>query len=107
MRLPDNLDSDIPKYERYPAGPTLIARKRGRYPGQLDIAVHFHSLCGFRLQDRIGVIADKLIEVGSAVAPHSVRHGTGPATGGSNPQQDTCAHMPDKSEVDAVPWLVC
>jgi hypothetical protein len=90
--LLDDLDAGVPKYEWDPAGPTLIARKRGRYPDQLDIAVLFHGLCGFGLQDRISVIADKLIEIGRAVAPHSVRHraGTGnwrlePATGHMRP----------------------
>src|SRR6516164_5847120 len=72
--LLDDLDADVPKYERDPAGPTLIARKRGRHPGRLDIAMLFNGLRGFGLQYRIGVIADKLIEVGRAVAPHSVRH---------------------------------
>ena len=33
--LLDDLDADVPKYERDPAGPTLIARKRGRLLGIL------------------------------------------------------------------------
>src|ERR1700686_5370009 len=63
VRLRQDLDCTARKNKRHTSGPTLVARAREAHSGQRYFAELLDDLRRPRLQDRIGVIADKLEEV--------------------------------------------
>jgi hypothetical protein len=78
VRLLDQLHADIPNDKRDASRPTLPARARGRHPARFDLAELPDELRCLWLQDRVGVIADKPIEVaGAAPVARAVRHRAG------------------------------
>src|ERR1700680_1277950 len=61
------------KNEGYPVGPTLVARIVKAKVSYRHFAELLHDRRRLGLQDRIGVISDKLEDVVHAIAPRSVR----------------------------------
>lgn len=62
-------------------------------------------LRGLWLQDRVGVIADQLIDISGAIPARPVCHRAGAHGGGSTSGQVRCAHIPEKSGMDAPLWI--
>ena len=77
----EQVHSIIDKNEWHLLGPTLVARGRIALPGQRNLAEPLHHFCRPGLQDRIGVIADQLVDTANAglrASPtHPVPHRTG------------------------------
>ena len=69
VRPLQDLQQEVPKHIRDAAGPALVARRRITLAGRGNLAVLLHDIGCPRPQDRIGVIADQLIEVGDAIGP--------------------------------------
>ena len=67
--LLEYLDCRGGKNEGYPAGPTLVARRRIADAGQRHFAVLLDDVRRLRLQDRVAVVADKLAVVARDAAP--------------------------------------
>src|SRR5215470_4750109 len=67
VRRLDHLYAEVPKDVRYSSRPTLVGWGWINRSGQRDFTVIFHDFCGFWLQDRIGIIADKLTPVATPV----------------------------------------
>jgi hypothetical protein len=78
VRPLEDLQQEVPKNVGHPTGPTLVARSRIPSAGQRNVAVLLHDCGCLGLQNRVGVIADQLVEVGHAVgAARPVRHRAG------------------------------
>src|SRR5207253_7594520 len=67
VRLLQDQDGATCKHEWHPSRPTLVARARKSNASERHFAELLHDLRCLRLQDRIGVIADKLEEIADAV----------------------------------------
>jgi hypothetical protein len=75
VRPLEDLHQEIPEDVRHAARPTLIARRRIAVAGQRHLTVLLHDVGRPALQDRIGEVADELLEVSDAVGPsRSVEH---------------------------------
>jgi hypothetical protein len=77
MRLLEHLHSKVSENERHALGPTLVARSRIGHAGLRYLAVLLHGFRRMALQDRIGVIADRLIGAAHAVPARPVSLGRG------------------------------
>ena len=78
VRLLDDLDDEVPEHVRHAARPALVARRRVTVAGERNLAVLLHHFRGLGLEDRIGVVADQLLEIGDAVGkPRFVAHRAG------------------------------
>ena len=79
--LLEQLHSIIDENEWHLLGPALVARGRIVLAGQRALAEPLHDFGGPRLQDRIGIIADQLVDAADAglrAGPaHPVPHRTG------------------------------
>jgi hypothetical protein len=67
MRYHYVLDCTTRKNKRHTSRPTLVARARKAHADQRHFAELLYDFRSPRLQDRIGVIADKLKEIAHAV----------------------------------------
>jgi hypothetical protein len=79
VRPLEELQQEIPEHVGHAAGPTLVARRRITLAGQREIAVLLDHFGRPGLQDRIGIIADQLLEVGDAVGPGATCSAPAPA----------------------------
>src|SRR6202011_1411336 len=66
VRLLEDADFKVPKNIRHWLLLTLVVRVRKGPPGQRDFAALLDDLRGLGFQDRIGLIADQLVEVARA-----------------------------------------
>src|SRR5437016_484976 len=77
VRLLEHLHSKR-KHEGYPVGPALVARIVKAKVSYRHFTELLHDRRRLGLQDRIGVISDKLKDVVHSIAPRSVRQRSGP-----------------------------